>query len=158
MEPRSIPYIVPMRPRGIAARPGPGRQSLEQAVRTVTEEAPPGTFRLVVLFGSAARNQGHPRDLDIAVLCAGAPDLVALTNSLTRALGYQAVDLVDLGRADPLLAMHVARDGIALHEDPPGSFARFASLAMRRYADTQKLRDMEHREIEDFLARSGARP
>jgi predicted nucleotidyltransferase len=136
----------------------PERRQLERAVRTVTSAAPSGTFLLVVLFGSAARGEGGARDLDVGVLCAGTPDLVALTNSFTRALGYQAVDLVDLGRVDPLLAMHVARDGIALHEEPPGSFARFASLAMRRYADTRKLRDMEQREVEDFLQRSGVRP
>lgn len=36
--------------------------------------------------------------------------------------------------------MLVARDGVPLYEADPAAFARFASLALRRYADTRKFR------------------
>lgn len=108
---------------------------------------------LIVLFGSTARGESASADLDIGVLCSDGPDLVDLTNSFIEALGVQTVDLADLRRADPLLMMLVARDGVPLHEAEPGAFARFASLAVRRYADTRKFRAVEHREIRDFLER-----
>ena len=111
--------------------------------------------RLIVLFGSMARGAGAPEDIDLGVLSAGPLDLVALTHAFTRRLDTQAVDLVDLGRADPLLLMLAARDGIPVYEGAPGEFARFVSLAARRYADTRKFRETERREILDFLAERG---
>jgi predicted nucleotidyltransferase len=118
--------------------------------------------RLVVLFGSAARGAdgatAAARDLDVGVLCDTVPDLVALTNRFIQALGVQAVDLTDLRRADPLLLMLVARDGTPLYERAPGEFARFASLAARRYADTRKFRVAERDAVRDFIARSPTRP
>ncbi len=80
-------------------------------------------------------------------------DTVALTNRFIRTLGVQNVDVADLGRADPLLLMLVARDGVPLFEAAPSEFARFASLAARRYADTRKFRDLEPRQLEDFARR-----
>lgn len=46
-----------------------------------------------------------------------------------------------------------AREGIPLYESEEGEFARFASLAVRRYADTRKFRAMQRREIQDFIDR-----
>lgn len=110
-------------------------------------------WRLIVLFGSAARREDRvPEDLDLGVLGAGPLDPVAVTNRLIRELGVQQVDVADLTRADPLLLALVARDGIPLFEAQPGAFAEFASLALRRYADTRKFREMEGREIRDRLA------
>lgn len=110
---------------------------------------------LVVLFGSAVRDPAGARDLDVGFLAPEPLDTVALTNRLARALGTQAVDVADLGRADPLLLMLAARDGVPLYEAWAGAFARFASLAVRRFADTRKFREMERREIDDFLERQG---
>lgn len=136
----------------IASRFPPIERIREVAERIGRESG----YRLIVLFGSAARGDARPADLDFAVLGNGAEvDLVALTNRLIRALGTQAIDVCDLRRADPLLLALVARDGIPLYEGEPGAFADFASLAFRRYADTRKFREMEHREILDFLAGSG---
>lgn len=109
--------------------------------------------RLLVLFGSAARpGAPAPQDIDLGVLAGGRLDRVKLTNRLIRALGFQAIDIADLNHADPLLMMVVARDGVPLYESNPGEFDRFASLAVRRYADTRKFRDMEAQEVRDFIA------
>ena len=118
--------------------------------------------RLLILFGSAARAAADspedlgtarpPNDLDIAVAAEAGLDIVALTNRLIQTLGIQEVDVADLRHADPLLMMLVARDGIPLYEREPGAFNRFASLAVRRYADTRKFRDMEAQEIRDRIA------
>jgi predicted nucleotidyltransferase len=126
------------------------RDQLRQAAQQVAAVL---GCRLVILFGSAAG--GHaPEDLDIGVLGDALLDAVDVTNRFTRALGLQAVDVADLRRADPLLLMLAARDGIPLYERSPGEFARFASLAARRYADTRKFRDAERSGLRDFIARS----
>lgn len=119
--------------------------------------------RLILLFGSAARvpERGPPprgpEDLDLGVLHDTTPDLVDLTNRFIRALRIQAVDVTDLRRADPLLLMLAARDGVPLYERDPGEFSRFVSLAARRYADTRKFRVSERDEVRDFVARSRPR-
>jgi predicted nucleotidyltransferase len=110
--------------------------------------------RLVILFGSAARGPGA-EDLDLGMLGDSVVDPIDATNRFIRALRFQAVDVADLRCADPLLLMLAARDGVPLYERSPGEFARFASLAARRYADTRKFRDAERHELRDFIARSG---
>lgn len=116
-----------------------------------------GGLRLVVLFGSAARREAGAQDLDIGVLGAGPSDAVAITNRFTRLLGVQGVDVTDLRRADPLLLAQAARDGVPLYEGSEGEFARFASLAIRRFADTRKFRATERDVIRDWVAR-GSQP
>lgn len=141
------------------ARPLPvSRDDLRRAAETVGRET---GVRLILLFGSAASLPGSgapraraPEDLDIGVLHDAAPDLVDLTNRFIRALRLQAVDVTDLRRADPLLLMLAARDGVPLYEREPGEFNRFASLAARRYADTRKFRVSERDEVRDFIARA----
>lgn len=132
------------------------RAPLDAIRRAAAEVARAAGYRLVVLFGSAARGEGAPSDLDIGILATGPLDAVDATNRLIRALGMQEVDVADLGRAEPLLAALVAREAILLYERP-GEFARFASLAVRRFADTRKFRDMEQRQIRDFVARVAER-
>jgi predicted nucleotidyltransferase len=114
--------------------------------------------RLIVVFGSAARQETTPADLDIGILTDGPLDAVAATNHFIRALGLQAIDVTDLRLADPLLLALAARDGIPVYEARVGAFAAFASLAARRFADTRKFRDAERREVEAFVdARRSAR-
>ena len=113
-------------------------------------------LRLLVLFGSAA--QGRARsgsDIDLAVRCDGPADLDALYLALAPRLGTDHLDLVDLGRAGPLLGMAVARTGRLLFEREPGTFREFQSLASRRYCDTDKLRRAGRRAIHAFLEREG---
>lgn len=140
MQPRALPVSL---------------DDLRRAADTVGRET---GARLIVLFGSAARlperGPRSPEDVDLGVLNDAAPDLVDLTNRFIRALRFQAVDVTDLRRADPLLLMLAARDGVPLYERGPGEFTRFTSLAARRYADTRKFRVSERDEVRDFVTRS----
>lgn len=120
---------------------------------TLASAAESEDLRLVVLFGSSARGDDAPQDLDLAVQADRPLDLVAVTNRLTVELGRQDVDLVDLRVADPVVLMRVAEEGIAVYEARPGTFARFQSLAARRFFDTRKFREVEHEEIRDFIRR-----
>lgn len=133
----------------------------EELRTRVREVADAIGLRLVVLFGSTARHaratdDRHPADIDLGVIAGDEADVVELTNAFIRALGEQAVDLVDLRRADPVLALAVARDGIPLHEGSPGEFARFHSLSVRRFADTRKFRATEREVIRSFVTEKGA--
>lgn len=131
------------------------RDRLVHAAATVGREL---DARLVLLFGSAARGERRPAgDLDIAILADRPTDVVHATNRLIQLLGRQDVDVTDLRRADPLLLMLAARDGVVLYERAPGESARFVSLAARRYADTRKFREAERAAIRDFIGRSRSR-
>jgi predicted nucleotidyltransferase len=131
----------------------PGAITDEELRAVAAELAAEAGVELVVLFGSAAGpHRARARDLDLGLRGNGPLDLLALTNRWIARLGTQAVDLVDLRRADPLLLALAARDGYPLFERDPGAFARFVSLAMRRFADTRKFREAEHAAIHAFLA------
>jgi predicted nucleotidyltransferase len=113
-------------------------------------------LRLLVLFGSVARDRSRPEsDVDLAVQCDGPADLDALYSEITPRLGIDRLDLIDIRRAGPLLGMAVARAGRLLFERDPGAFREFQSLASRRYCDTDKLRRARRRAIHAFLDRKG---
>lgn len=91
---------------------------------------------LAVLHGSRARgDHGPASDWDIGVLTDGGVDLAALSADITAALGTDAVDVVDLGRASALLRYRAARDGVALLERTPDAFLEFRIEATRFWCD-----------------------
>jgi len=111
-------------------------------------------LRLVLLFGSRASGRARPSsDVDLGILGGGDP--AALTVEAIRLLGTDRVDVVDLARASPLLAMAAARTGRPLHEGEAGAFAGFVSLAVRRYHDTAKLRRAREAGLKAFLESRG---
>jgi predicted nucleotidyltransferase len=113
-------------------------------------------LQLVVLFGSTARGvRRQQSDLDVGILGDEPLDLVDLTNQVICLTHINDVDLVDLRRASPLLAMEVARHGRLLYERAPGLYAQFYSLAYRRYVDTAKLRQAHKDAIAQFLRARG---
>jgi predicted nucleotidyltransferase len=128
-------------------------EHLERLGTVAPDVARAAGYRLVVLFGSAARGAPHPEDLDVGIVADGAVDTVAAANRFIEALRTQHVDIVDLRRTTPLLAMVAAREGRVLYEARPGEFAQFASLAARRYADTAPFRRLEHEDMLRRLAR-----
>ena len=98
-------------------------------------------LELIILFGSAAKGLQRPQsDLDLAVLSEQPMGIVAVTTDMIRVLHINRVDVVDLRRAPPLLAMEVARDGYLLYERHAGQYAGFSIACFRRYVDTAKLR------------------
>ncbi len=113
-------------------------------------------LQLLVLFGSAVRGRARAEsDVDLGVQCDGPADPDTLYLAIAPRLGTDRLDLIDLRRADPLLAFQVARTGRLLFERHPGAFHQFQSLASRRYGDTEKLRRAQRRAIQVFLEREG---
>ena len=102
-------------------------------------------FRVDTLwvFGSTASGRATAgSDLDLAVLFRAAPSIderVELESELADLLG-QPVDLIDLDRASPALAMQVLRsDKLLLDRNPSRRFA-FTALLPSRYDDLRRLR------------------
>lgn len=113
-------------------------------------------LRLLILFGSAASGHTHrSSDIDLGILTAAPFDPVMMTNEVAGYLATSRVDVVDLRRASPLLAIEALRNGRLLYESHPGEYASFYSLALRRYVDTAKLRAAQQQAIGNFLAARG---
>lgn len=128
--------------------------SLDDLRRAAAQVAREAGYRLVVLFGSTARQEPGARDVDLGIETATSHetlDPVEAAAAFARILGRGDVDIADLRRANPVLLMAVAREGVPLYEASGVEFANFSSLAMRRYADTKKFRDAVREDLREFV-------
>ncbi|MDY7102458.1 MAG: hypothetical protein S0880_14850 [Actinomycetota bacterium] len=100
---------------------------------------------LLVAFGSATDPDwsAPPNDLDLAVVMTGDAGLLDVVNGLTSHLACDALDVMDLGRADTVARAEALRRGVLLHESAPGTFAEMQILAVVQHADTQWMRDLQ---------------
>ena len=111
-------------------------RSVSNALRAVAMRQP--GLALLVLFGSRARGEDSTRsDWDFGYLADPVVDPAALMAALAEAVGSERIDLVDLARASGLLRFRVARDGVLIHEAPPGRFDRFRFDAARFWFDAE---------------------
>src|SRR5579884_4050100 len=97
--------------------------------------------RLVGIFGSYARRDASPHAIDLGVLGAGAAGCDRRDQSIHRSARHERRRRRGSSPRNPVVLMSVARDGIPLFEATGTEFNEFASLAMRRYADTKQFRD-----------------
>jgi predicted nucleotidyltransferase len=112
-------------------------------------------LRLMLLFGSVAAGRARAgSDIDLAVLVDG-PGFEELRVETMRLLRTERLDVVDLRRAPPVLAMAVVKTGVVLHQRPQSAFARFAALTLRRYEDTAKLRRARTLWLQRFVVAKG---
>ena len=95
------------------------------------------------LFGSEAAGRATSRsDVDLAALFATRPSpqaLVAAREELREIVG-RAVDLVDLERASPVLAMQALKHGRLVADRNPRHRVRFTAALPGRYEDVAILR------------------
>lgn len=122
-------------------RRGQADRSLVERLRRTLE--PRAEILEAYLFGSRARGGAHRRsDVDVAVYIdearaeAGRFGYQAeLTTHLMDALGMNAVDVVVLNRAPPLLYHRVLRDGVRLLSRDLRATTTRAGQALSRYFD-----------------------
>lgn len=92
--------------------------------------------RVLLLHGSRARGDAGPdSDWDFGVLGDGTTDLAIAASRLTRLVGTDAVDVVDLATASALLRYRAARDGVVLFESRDGAFEEFQLDAVGFWCD-----------------------
>ena len=102
------------------------------------------------VFGSEAQGTARPdSDIDLAALFQGRPaplDVLGSRGDLEEILGRE-VDLVDLDRASPILAMQVLRHGRLLVDGNPKRRIAFFSRTLNLYDDLK----IQRREAERAL-------
>lgn len=101
--------------------------------------------RLLAAFGSATRPERDPGDLDLAVGFEHdvTGDLLVLLEDLSRIAGTDRLDVMDLGRADPVARERGLVGTVPLFESERGAFARAQMAAMLERMDTAWLRDLD---------------
>ena len=128
--------------------------SLADPVKRVANALEGAQFAFV--FGSfGTPGFGPESDLDVAVSFRRAlppMDLVSLAGRLETAAGRR-VDVVDLRRADPVIAMQVLRNGRPILVAEPRALAEFQMYTPSRYFDWKITR----RPIEEAMRASVAR-
>jgi predicted nucleotidyltransferase len=95
---------------------------------------------LLTAFGSATSELGPAGDLDLAVALRPGADLYALVADLVGLLGFDRVDVVDLGRADAVLAAEALGVCVPIFEIRPGLYARRQMAALTERMETAHLR------------------
>lgn len=97
--------------------------------------------RLAYLFGSVAAG-GAADDVDLAVLMREGSAL-DLFGDVVRVLGTDRIDLIDLGRAPPLLRFRVVKDGVVLFRESEEAENEFELAAIAAYRDTRYRRAIQ---------------
>lgn len=93
--------------------------------------------RLIVLFGSVARDQASPTsDADLGILGGAFWDQLGVGADLGSLLGREP-HVVDLATSSEVLRYEVARDGRPLYESDATVWPRFRADAIVRYLDFQ---------------------
>lgn len=98
---------------------------------------------LLTAFGSAASGSEPAGDLDLAVALRPGADLYALVADLVGLLGFDRVDVADLGTADVVLAAEALGVCIPLYEARPGLYARRQMAALTERMETAHLRRLD---------------
>ncbi len=110
-------------------------------LRTVCERY---HVKMLVVFGSVLRAGGVPRDVDIAVEYDIAdPDVLGFLDELSEIAGTSAIDLMDLGRANPVARERALVGGRVLAQAWLGLFGRAQMAAMMERMDTDWLRRID---------------
>jgi predicted nucleotidyltransferase len=110
---------------------------------------------LLLLFGSRARGDVHPRsDWDFGYLAGTDFDADDFLARLVLLLGTDQVDLVNLKRANGLLRYRAAAEGHPLFESAPGVFEDFWFEAVSFWCDAGPILHQSYEATLQRLARA----
>jgi predicted nucleotidyltransferase len=101
--------------------------------------------RILTVFGSAARGEPNPRDLDIGVMFEpdADPDYLAVVNDLIDLTRTDTVDFVHLNRGGPVIRERALVGSIGLYESEPGALAKAQVAAVLERMDTDWMRRLD---------------
>ncbi len=99
-------------------------------------------IRVLTVFGSTAKENTTPSDLDVAVLFKidRSGDVVQLINEISDLTGVSEIDVMDLSRADPVAQEQALVKCIPLYEREIGAYAEARAAAICMRMDTDWLR------------------
>lgn len=126
----------------------------EEVVRFCTEN----NIELLVLFGSYASGKPHPgSDVDVAVKFTRGKEIpkLELIYKLGGLFPDREIDPVILTKdTDPLLLHEIFFNGRLLYEKEPGIFEKESLRAWKLFIDTERLREMQRKDLKEFAERS----
>lgn len=101
--------------------------------------------RVLTVFGSTARGEPNPRDLDIGVLFEpdANPDYLAIIGDLTELTKVEAIDFVHLNRGGPVIRERALVGSVELFESKPGALASAQVAAVLERMDTDWMRRLD---------------
>ena len=111
-------------------------------------------LNLLVLFGSQATGKTHPMsDVDIGYTANEQLELKTrfeIEREISKVLGRDDVELVDLQRISPLMKKIIADEGVMLYERESGMFELFCIYAFKLYVETKPLRELRYQSLINF--------
>jgi predicted nucleotidyltransferase len=124
-------------------------RALEGLAAAARREA---SLELLLLFGSRARGDSHPRsDWDLGFLAGPGFDVDGFLAKAVLLLGSDRVDLVDLAHASGLLRFRAAAEGRVLFQSEPDRFDRFWFEAVSFWCDARPILDAGYRAVLERL-------
>jgi predicted nucleotidyltransferase len=113
-------------------------------------------LKLVVLFGSRARGDETPdSDYDIGLYgrqVLKEEELIALQREFSRLFRTDAIDLVDIKRASPLLKVKVFEAFEVLYEDDPFLKHQLPLSAEAEFEECRDLYEMRADRLREFVS------
>ena len=102
---------------------------------------------MLTVFGSAARGEPDPRDLDVGVLTESDEplDVGVAVAELAAFADFDDVDLVHLNRGGPLIRERALVGSVGLYESEPAALANAQMAAMAERVETDPMRRMNLR-------------
>lgn len=104
-------------------------------------------LRLIILFGSRVSDSAYAgSDFDIAYLAERTLSLEResrLIVDLASIIGSDAIDLVNIRQAPPLLLYAITRSGLVLYAADSTVFPSLAAYAFKRYVEAKPLFELK---------------
>lgn len=112
-------------------------------------------LKLVVLFGSEARNKTHPQsDVDFGFLAdrrLSLKDIAKMQFDFSGILKIGNLEMHDLSNAPPLLLKNIATESILLYEGENSLFNRFKIYGIKIYMEARPLLKLREAALNKFL-------
>ena len=121
----------------------------------IAEVAKSHNLKLLVLFGSQATGQTHPKsDVDIGYLADRTIDYrenYDISIKLARIFNNPEVELVNLKNVSPEFKKQVADQGVVLYADNPSIFDLFKIYSFKMYVENKPIRELRRESIKNFI-------
>lgn len=121
------------------------REIKNKIKKSAPELASKYNLDFLVVFGSYARGKARSNsDIDIGFKGdISFEESLGLSRELSEILGTNFVDVIDFGKASPLLSYTASREAIVIFEKEPGLFSEFRTAAFKKFIETKPLRNID---------------